>query len=186
MCVWVWTHFHEFWGILCMTSKHRTAGGNMRIRFVQHQTLWLGPYSRLWQGTGHFESDMGRSVKLLTKLYRNYWHTPQVMLTVMFVLFQDTNVRGLFKMCFLIQPSCVPLSLGYRTAHVPCCPQDVNSQLHYQPANYCSCRLQYCTPLCQHQISNDSCTVTLCEEPDPVHCGTLTIYLPKQCTCRAN
>jgi len=97
-----------------------------------------------WQG--HFESD-GRSVKLLTKLYRNYWHTPQVMLTVMFALFQDTNLRGLFEMWVLIQPSCVPLSLGYRTAHVPGCPQDVNSQLHYQPANYCSCRLQH-TPHC--------------------------------------
>uniref|UniRef100_A0A3B4GG22 Gonadotropin subunit beta-2 n=1 Tax=Pundamilia nyererei TaxID=303518 RepID=A0A3B4GG22_9CICH len=53
---------------------------------------------------------------------------------------QDTNLRGRFGRTFLIQRSCVPLSLVYRAAHIPGCPKDVNPQLYYPAAHCCSCR----------------------------------------------
>uniref|UniRef100_A0A668TN50 Gonadotropin subunit beta-2 n=1 Tax=Oreochromis aureus TaxID=47969 RepID=A0A668TN50_OREAU len=53
---------------------------------------------------------------------------------------QDTNLKGRFGRTFLIQRSCVPLSLVYRAAHIPGCPKDVNPQLYYPAAHCCSCR----------------------------------------------
>uniref|UniRef100_A0A3Q3QQD8 Gonadotropin subunit beta-2 n=1 Tax=Monopterus albus TaxID=43700 RepID=A0A3Q3QQD8_MONAL len=52
---------------------------------------------------------------------------------------QDTNLRGRFGRTFLIQCSCVPLSLVYRAACVPGCPKDVNPELYYPVARHCSC-----------------------------------------------
>lgn len=81
-----------------------------------------------------------------------------------FPLFQDTNLRGRFGRTFVIQRSCVPLSLVYRAACVPGCPQDVNQQLYYPVARRCSCRR--CDTRSHHcihtsQISYDQCSVTL-------------------------
>ncbi|XP_025757280.1 follitropin subunit beta-like [Oreochromis niloticus] len=53
---------------------------------------------------------------------------------------QDTNLKGRFGRTFLIQRSCVPLSLVYQAAHIPGCPKDVNPQLYYPAAHCCSCR----------------------------------------------
>ncbi|XP_029012011.1 follitropin subunit beta-like [Betta splendens] len=53
---------------------------------------------------------------------------------------QDTNLRGRFGRTFMIQRSCVPLSLVYRAARVPGCPQDVNPHLYYPEARGCGCR----------------------------------------------
>ncbi|XP_070825101.1 follitropin subunit beta-like [Chaetodon trifascialis] len=53
---------------------------------------------------------------------------------------QDTNLKGRFGRTFLVQRSCVPLSVVYQAAYVPGCPQDVNPQLHYPAAHQCSCR----------------------------------------------
>uniref|UniRef100_A0A3Q1BTT2 Gonadotropin subunit beta-2 n=1 Tax=Amphiprion ocellaris TaxID=80972 RepID=A0A3Q1BTT2_AMPOC len=53
---------------------------------------------------------------------------------------KDTNLKGQFGRTFLIQRSCVPLSLVYRVAHIPGCHPDVNSQLYYPVARCCSCR----------------------------------------------
>ena len=100
---------------------------------------------------------MGRSA--VTQFTR-----PNLMLTVLFPLCQDTNLKGRFGRIFLIQRSCVPLSLVYRAVHVPGCPQDVNSQLYYPAAQRCSCRR--CNTRSHHcvrtsRVSKDRCTVTL-------------------------
>uniref|UniRef100_A0A3B4Z9C5 Gonadotropin subunit beta-2 n=1 Tax=Stegastes partitus TaxID=144197 RepID=A0A3B4Z9C5_9TELE len=52
---------------------------------------------------------------------------------------KDTNLKGRFGRTFLIQRSCVPLSLVYRAAHIPGCPPGVSSQLYYPAAQCCSC-----------------------------------------------
>uniref|UniRef100_A0A8C9YUP6 Glycoprotein hormone subunit beta domain-containing protein n=1 Tax=Sander lucioperca TaxID=283035 RepID=A0A8C9YUP6_SANLU len=78
---------------------------------------------------------------------------------------------------FLIQRSCVPLSLVYRAAHVPGCPQDLNPQLFYPAANRCSCRR--CDTRTHHCVRNsrilsDRCTVTLggVKSQTPPYVGT--------------
>uniref|UniRef100_A0A8D2ZZM9 Gonadotropin subunit beta-2 n=1 Tax=Scophthalmus maximus TaxID=52904 RepID=A0A8D2ZZM9_SCOMX len=53
---------------------------------------------------------------------------------------QDTNLKGRFGRTFLIQRSCVPLSLVYQAASFPGCPQDVTQQLYYPAARGCGCR----------------------------------------------
>uniref|UniRef100_A0A3B5LGR2 Gonadotropin subunit beta-2 n=1 Tax=Xiphophorus couchianus TaxID=32473 RepID=A0A3B5LGR2_9TELE len=53
---------------------------------------------------------------------------------------RDTNLKGRFGRAFLIQRSCVPISLVYRAVFIPGCPQDVSSQLYYPAARCCSCR----------------------------------------------
>uniref|UniRef100_A0A3P9Q4Q1 Gonadotropin subunit beta-2 n=1 Tax=Poecilia reticulata TaxID=8081 RepID=A0A3P9Q4Q1_POERE len=53
---------------------------------------------------------------------------------------RDTNLKGSFGRAFLIQRSCVPISLVYRAAFIPGCPQDDSSQLYYPAARCCSCR----------------------------------------------
>ncbi|XP_068452825.1 thyrotropin subunit beta-like [Clinocottus analis] len=77
---------------------------------------------------------------------------------------QDTNLRGRFGRSFVIQRSCVPLSLVYRTAQLPGCPQHVNPQLYYPAAHNCSCR--HCDMRTHHCVrtsraSRDRCAVTL-------------------------
>lgn len=103
----------------------------------------------------------------VTRMYPNSrsvaqcWHN--VILTALFLLPQDTNLKGRFGRTFLIQRSCVPLSLEYRAASVPGCPQDVNPQLYYPAAHCCSCRR--CDTRTHHcvrssRISHDRCTMT--------------------------
>uniref|UniRef100_A0A3P8S6A4 Gonadotropin subunit beta-2 n=1 Tax=Amphiprion percula TaxID=161767 RepID=A0A3P8S6A4_AMPPE len=77
---------------------------------------------------------------------------------------KDTNLKGRFGRTFLIQRSCVPLSLVYRVAHIPGCHPDVNSQLYYPVARCCSCRRCDTRFLrCVHpsRISYNQCSVTL-------------------------
>uniref|UniRef100_A0A3Q4HWS0 Glycoprotein hormone subunit beta domain-containing protein n=1 Tax=Neolamprologus brichardi TaxID=32507 RepID=A0A3Q4HWS0_NEOBR len=56
------------------------------------------------------------------------------------VAINTTICSGYCYTTFLIQRSCVPLSLVYRAAHIPGCPKDVNPQLYYPAAHCCSCR----------------------------------------------
>lgn len=79
-------------------------------------------------------------------------------------LSQDTNLRGRLGRIFLVQRSCVPLSLEYRAKSVPGCPQDVNPQQYYPVAHKCSCRR--CDARTHHcirasPISYDRCIATL-------------------------
>lgn len=87
---------------------------------------------------------------------------PEPPLTALFhFLSQDTNVKGRFGRTFLIQRSCVPLSLVYRPAQLHGCPQDVNPQLHYYPAaRRCSCsRCNMRSHLCvrTRRVSYEGC-----------------------------
>lgn len=77
------------------------------------------------------------SADLNGTLFRSHWILSS---SALFPHFQDTNLRGRFGRTFLIQRSCVPLSLVYRAAHIPGCPKDVNPQLYYPAAHCCSCR----------------------------------------------
>ncbi|XP_013885151.1 follitropin subunit beta-like [Austrofundulus limnaeus] len=77
---------------------------------------------------------------------------------------RDTNLKGRFGRSFLIQRSCVPLSLLYRAVFLPGCPQDVNPYLHYPVALCCSCRR--CDTRTHHCIrprpfSYEQCSITL-------------------------
>ncbi|XP_010746962.2 thyrotropin subunit beta [Larimichthys crocea] len=76
---------------------------------------------------------------------------------------QDTNLKGRFGRTFLIQRSCMPLSLVYRSICVPGCPRDVNAQLYYPAARRCCCRR--CDTRTEHcvrtsRVSHDRCTST--------------------------
>ncbi|XP_054905582.1 follitropin subunit beta-like [Poeciliopsis prolifica] len=77
---------------------------------------------------------------------------------------RDTNLKGSFGRAFLIQRSCVPVSLVYRAVSIPGCPQDVSSQLYYPAARCCSCRrcdtrTHHCVKL--RPYSYDQCSVEL-------------------------
>ncbi|XP_014854738.1 PREDICTED: follitropin subunit beta-like [Poecilia mexicana] len=77
---------------------------------------------------------------------------------------RDTNLKGSFGRAFLIQRSCVPISLVYRAVFIPGCPQDVGSQLYYPAARCCSCRR--CDTRTHHCVkprpySYDQCSVKL-------------------------
>ncbi|XP_047217309.1 follitropin subunit beta-like, partial [Girardinichthys multiradiatus] len=77
---------------------------------------------------------------------------------------RDTNLKGHFGRAFLIQLSCVPLSLVYRAVLIPGCPQDVSSQLYYPAARCCSCRR--CDTRMHHCVqprpySYDQCSIKL-------------------------
>uniref|UniRef100_A0A3B3VCN1 Gonadotropin subunit beta-2 n=1 Tax=Poecilia latipinna TaxID=48699 RepID=A0A3B3VCN1_9TELE len=61
---------------------------------------------------------------------------------------------------FLIQRSCVPISLVYRAVFIPGCPQDVGSQLYYPAARCCSCRR--CDTRTHHCVKNKSLPPSLC------------------------
>uniref|UniRef100_A0A3Q3BCV4 Gonadotropin subunit beta-2 n=1 Tax=Kryptolebias marmoratus TaxID=37003 RepID=A0A3Q3BCV4_KRYMA len=61
--------------------------------------------------------------------------------------------RGRFGRSFLIQRSCVPLSLVYQAVFLPGCPQDVDPHLHYPVARRCSCRS--CDTRTHHCISEN-------------------------------
>lgn len=85
-------------------------------------------------------------------------------LSALFPFFQDTNLRGRFGRTFLIQRSCVPLSLVYRAAFIPGCPKDVNPQLYYPAALRCNCGCcDTRTHRCVHSshIPYDQCSMTL-------------------------
>lgn len=84
-------------------------------------------------------------------------------LTTLSLLSQDTNLKGRFGRTFLIQRSCMPLSLVYRSICVPGCPRDVNAQLYYPAARRCCCRR--CDTRTEHcvrtsRVSHDRCTST--------------------------
>ncbi|XP_034001009.1 thyrotropin subunit beta-like [Trematomus bernacchii] len=121
--------------LLC-TLMHGTVFSCM----LKNHTIWIE------------RQDCGQCVAINTTICSGYCHT------------QDTNLKGRFGRIFLIQRSCVPLSLVYRAVHVPGCPQDVNSQLYYPAAQRCSCRR--CNTRSHHcvrtsRVSKDRCTVTL-------------------------
>ncbi|XP_073325835.1 follitropin subunit beta-like [Pagrus major] len=107
---------------------------------LKNHTIWIE------------RQDCGQCVAVNTTICSGYCYT------------QDTNLRGRLGRIFLIQRSCVPLSLEYRTTSVPGCPQDVNPQQYYPVAHRCSCRR--CDTRTHHcvrasPISYDRCTATL-------------------------
>ncbi|KAM7411816.1 hypothetical protein PAMA_021679 [Pampus argenteus] len=107
---------------------------------LKNQTIWID------------KQDCDQCVAINTTICSGYCFT------------QDTNLKGRFGRNFLIQRSCVPLSLEYRAAHLPGCPQDVNPQLYYPVARCCSCR--HCDSRTNHcirsrQIPHDWCTMAL-------------------------
>uniref|UniRef100_A0A3Q0S0M5 Gonadotropin subunit beta-2 n=1 Tax=Amphilophus citrinellus TaxID=61819 RepID=A0A3Q0S0M5_AMPCI len=107
---------------------------------LQNYTLWLE------------KQECTQCVPINTTICSGYCYT------------QDTNLRGRFGRTFLIQRSCVPLSLVYRAVHIPGCPKDVNPLLYYPAAHGCSCR--HCdtrTHRCVHpsRIAYDQCFMTL-------------------------
>uniref|UniRef100_A0A3B3C5E0 Gonadotropin subunit beta-2 n=2 Tax=Oryzias melastigma TaxID=30732 RepID=A0A3B3C5E0_ORYME len=90
---------------------------------------------------------------------------------------RDTNLRGRFGRTFLIQRSCMPLSLVYRVAHIPGCPPDVNAELYYPVAHCCSCRC--CDTRTYHcvqprRFSYDQCSVKLGNYQNQNCSGNLT------------
>uniref|UniRef100_A0A3Q2WHH2 Gonadotropin subunit beta-2 n=1 Tax=Haplochromis burtoni TaxID=8153 RepID=A0A3Q2WHH2_HAPBU len=90
--------------------------GAVHTCMLKNYTLWIE------------KQDCTQCVAINTTICSGYCYT------------QDTNLRGRFGRTFLIQRSCVPLSLVYRAAHIPGCPKDVNPQLYYPAAHCCSCR----------------------------------------------
>ncbi|XP_049438385.1 thyrotropin subunit beta-like [Epinephelus fuscoguttatus] len=107
---------------------------------LKNHTLWIESH------------DCAQCVAINTTICSGYCYT------------QDTNLKGRFGRSFLIQRSCVPLSLVYRPVRVPGCPQYVNPQLYYAAARCCSCRR--CNTRTHHcvrtrRIPNDPCTLTL-------------------------
>uniref|UniRef100_A0A3P9Q4Y3 Gonadotropin subunit beta-2 n=1 Tax=Poecilia reticulata TaxID=8081 RepID=A0A3P9Q4Y3_POERE len=81
---------------------------------------------------------------------------------------RDTNLKGSFGRAFLIQRSCVPISLVYRAAFIPGCPQDDSSQLYYPAARCCSCRR--CDTRTHH-----------CVKPRPLYCSIYSMRLIMRC-----
>ncbi|XP_044065739.1 follitropin subunit beta-like isoform X1 [Siniperca chuatsi] len=116
-------------------------GGTTCACALKNHTLWIERH------------DCDQCVAINTTICSGYCYT------------QDTNLRGRFGRTFVIQRSCVPLSLVYRVARVPGCPQDVNAQLYYPAARRCSCRR--CDARTHHCIRTsrisyfDRCTMTL-------------------------
>uniref|UniRef100_A0A3Q3EU35 Gonadotropin subunit beta-2 n=1 Tax=Labrus bergylta TaxID=56723 RepID=A0A3Q3EU35_9LABR len=87
---------------------------------------------------------------------------------------QDTNLRGRFGRTFLIQRSCVPLSLVYRPAHLPGCPQEVNPQVYYPVAHRCSCRR--CNTRSHHCVRTRRVSYDRCSQPIQRTVHTLCRY----------
>ncbi|XP_020490683.2 thyrotropin subunit beta-like [Labrus bergylta] len=118
--------------LLCMLM-----GGTVGACMLKNHTLWIE------------RQDCDQCVVVNTTICSGYCYT------------QDTNLRGRFGRTFLIQRSCVPLSLVYRPAHLPGCPQEVNPQVYYPVAHRCSCRR--CNTRSHHcvrtrRVSYDRCT----------------------------
>ncbi|XP_059189035.1 thyrotropin subunit beta-like [Centropristis striata] len=114
--------------------------GSVCTCMLKNHTLWIEMH------------DCVQCVAINTTICSGYCYT------------QDTNLRGRFGRSFLIQRSCVPLSLVYRAAHVPGCPQDANPQLYYPAAHRCSCkrcdrRTHHCVRT--NRASNDGCTMSI-------------------------
>uniref|UniRef100_A0A665UE17 Gonadotropin subunit beta-2 n=1 Tax=Echeneis naucrates TaxID=173247 RepID=A0A665UE17_ECHNA len=127
-----------WFGLKCMLLC-AFASGTVCPCMLKNHTLWI---ERL---------DCAQCVAINTTICSGYCYT------------QDTNLRGWFGRTFLIQRSCVPLSLVYRAASVSGCPQDVTPLLYYPVASRCSCRL--CDTHTQHcdrtkPISSDQCPLT--------------------------
>ncbi|XP_067382384.1 follitropin subunit beta-like [Channa argus] len=115
-------------------------GGTVCACMLKNYTLWIE------------RQDCAQCVAINTTICSGYCYT------------QDTNLMGRFGRTFLIQRSCVPLSLVYQTTCVPGCPEDVNPQLFYPAARRCSCRR--CDARTHHCvrtriISYDRCSVIL-------------------------
>ncbi|KAM4738317.1 follitropin subunit beta-like [Anableps anableps] len=99
-----------------------------------------------------------------TTICSGYCYTRALSLKAVLSVLQDTNLKGSFGRAFLIQRSCVPISLVYQAVFIPGCPQDVSSQLYYPAARCCSCRR--CDTRTQHCVqprpySYDQCSVKL-------------------------
>jgi len=101
-------------------------------------------------------------VKTLKKTIKAFSSTRAPCLTALLSLLQDTNLKGRFGRTLMIQRSCVPLSLVYRPAFIPGCPQDANSQLYYPAAQCCRCRR--CNSSAYH-----------CVQPRPLSYGQCSI-----------
>ncbi|XP_034551508.1 thyrotropin subunit beta-like [Notolabrus celidotus] len=97
--------------LLCMLM-----GWTLCACMLTNHTLWIERH------------DCAQCVAINTTICSGYCYT------------QDTNLRGRFGRTFLIQRSCVPLSLVYQPARLPGCPQDANPQMYYPEARRCSCR----------------------------------------------
>uniref|UniRef100_A0A3Q3LRI8 Gonadotropin subunit beta-2 n=1 Tax=Mastacembelus armatus TaxID=205130 RepID=A0A3Q3LRI8_9TELE len=131
---------HMAFLVLKCLMLYALMGGTVCTCMLKNHTLWIERH------------DCDQCVAINTTICSGYCYT------------QDTNLKGRFGRIFLIQRSCVPLSLVYRAACVPGCPQDVNPQLYYPAARRCSCRR--CDTRMLHcirtsQISYDQCTMAL-------------------------
>ncbi len=138
-------------------------GDNTHVLTLFMETLHLNILYMVQKNEAYLEQSVRfRDVDVVIMILLCGYHE-DVFLTALSPLSQDTNLRGRFGRTFLIQRSCVPLSLVYRAASVPGCPQDVNPQLYYPVAHCCSCRR--CDTRTHHcvrssRISYDGCTVT--------------------------
>ncbi|XP_038578398.1 follitropin subunit beta-like [Micropterus salmoides] len=113
-------------------------GGTACACVLKNHTLWIERH------------DCAQCVAVNTTICSGYCYT------------QDTNLWGRFGRTFVIQRSCVPLSLVYRA--VPGCPQDVNAPLYYPAARRCRCKR--CDARSHHcvrtsRFSYEQCTMDL-------------------------
>ncbi|XP_070695035.1 follitropin subunit beta-like [Pempheris klunzingeri] len=112
-------------------SLHTSSMPSFVLKFMLLYALmgWTGCACTLKNHTLWIERhDCGQCVAINTSICSGYCYT------------RDTNLRGRLGRTLLIQRSCVPLSLVYRVAHVPGCPQNANPQLYYPAAHRCGCR----------------------------------------------
>ncbi|XP_062248749.1 thyrotropin subunit beta-like [Platichthys flesus] len=91
-------------------------GGTVCACMLKNHTLWIERH------------DCAQCVAINTTICSGYCYT------------QDTNFKGRFGRTFLIQRSCVPLSLVYRPACFPGCSKDAAPQVYYPVARCCSCK----------------------------------------------
>ncbi|XP_036960640.1 follitropin subunit beta-like [Acanthopagrus latus] len=110
------------------------------ICMLKNHTIWIE------------RQDCGQCVAVNTTICSGFCYT------------KDTNLRGRLGRIFLVQRSCVPLSLEYQATSVPGCPQDVNPEQYYPVAHQCSCRR--CDARTHHcirasPVSYDRCIATL-------------------------
>ncbi|KAG7520488.1 follitropin subunit beta-like [Solea senegalensis] len=115
-------------------------GGTSCACMLKNHTLWIERH------------DFAQCVAINTTICSGYCYT------------QDTNLKGRFGRTFLIQRSCVPLSLIYHTAPFPGCSEDVTPQLYYPAARRCTCgrcdtRSHHCVRT--RRVYYDQCPVTL-------------------------
>ncbi|XP_040050304.2 thyrotropin subunit beta-like [Gasterosteus aculeatus] len=135
----VWTASMPLLVLKCMllcALMHRAACACM----LSNHTLWIE------------SRDCAQCVAINTTICKGYCYT------------KDTNLKGRFGRDFMIQRSCVPLSLVYRAVHLPGCPPGVNPQVYYPAAHRCLCKR--CDTRTHHcvrtsRVSTEGCSATL-------------------------